>query len=213
MPIRIQCEHCNAKLSVATRKAGMTIRCPGCNSEIPVPVPEDETLAPAVPASPWDDDDDDDDDDGFTFRPAESECGEMDLTPMVDVTFLLLIFFMITASFTIQKTLQFPPPEPKEEGATQTVTNIEDLKEDSVMVDIDEKDGILVEDKAVADRAGLADAIQKAMVAGSNTKTEILITRHYFATHEITVAVVDAAKEVGIQKIRMATLPGSAPEK
>ncbi len=32
----------------------------------------------------------------------------MDLTPMVDVTFLLLIFFMITASFSLQKTLEFP---------------------------------------------------------------------------------------------------------
>src|SRR5688572_20269137 len=28
---------------------------------------------------------------------------EMDMTPMVDVTFLLLIFFMVTASFTMQK--------------------------------------------------------------------------------------------------------------
>jgi biopolymer transport protein ExbD len=212
MPIRIQCDQCNAKLSVATRKAGLTIRCPGCKSEIFVPVPEDESLASPIPVSPWDDEDDEEEDE-YSFRSAESEFDEMDLTPMVDVTFLLLIFFMITASFTIQKTLQFPPPEPKEEGATQTVTNIEDLKEDSVMVEIDEKDGVLVEDKAVSDRAGLADAIQKAMVAGSDPKTEILITRHYFATHEITVAVVDAAKEVGIQKIRMATLPGSAPDK
>ncbi|HMO14260.1 MAG TPA: biopolymer transporter ExbD [Pirellulaceae bacterium] len=34
---------------------------------------------------------------------------EMDMTPMVDVTFLLLIFFMVTASFTLQKTIPQPP--------------------------------------------------------------------------------------------------------
>ncbi|GAB4155170.1 MAG: hypothetical protein Tsb009_31930 [Planctomycetaceae bacterium] len=161
--------------------------------------------------SPWDDDDDDDDE-GFSVRAAETDFEEMDLTPMVDVTFLLLIFFMITASFTIQKTLQFPPPEPKEEGATQTVTQLEDLQEDSVMVEVDENDNITVEGTAVPDRAGLADAIQRAATEGSKVKTDILITRHYFATHEVTVAIVDAAKEVGMQKIRMATLPGSAPE-
>jgi len=31
---------------------------------------------------------------------------ELDMTPMVDVTFLLLIFFMVTASFTLQKSLE-----------------------------------------------------------------------------------------------------------
>ena len=34
---------------------------------------------------------------------------ELDMTPMVDVTFLLLIFFMVTASFTLQKSIAQPP--------------------------------------------------------------------------------------------------------
>jgi len=34
---------------------------------------------------------------------------ELDMTPMVDVTFLLLIFFMVTASFTLQKSIPQPP--------------------------------------------------------------------------------------------------------
>ena len=33
---------------------------------------------------------------------------ELDMTPMVDVTFLLLIFFMVTASFSLQKSLPVP---------------------------------------------------------------------------------------------------------
>jgi biopolymer transport protein ExbD len=32
----------------------------------------------------------------------------LDITPMVDVTFLLLIFFMVTASFSLQKSIQVP---------------------------------------------------------------------------------------------------------
>jgi len=64
--------------------------------------------------------DDDDDEEGFGSRADDEE--ELDLTPMVDVTFLLLIFFMITASFSIQKTLSVPPPDPEKEGASTSTT-------------------------------------------------------------------------------------------
>ena len=47
---------------------------------------------------------DDDDDDGYVVKPKEPiPEDELDMTPMVDVTFLLLIFFMVTASFTRSK--------------------------------------------------------------------------------------------------------------
>jgi biopolymer transport protein ExbD len=49
-----------------------------------------------------------------TFRDSEGSVREteIDMTPMVDVTFLLLIFFMVTAAFTLQKSLQVPTPQP-----------------------------------------------------------------------------------------------------
>jgi len=42
---------------------------------------------------------------------AQHECGtdqELDMTPMVDVTFLLLLFFMVTAAFNLQKAIVLP---------------------------------------------------------------------------------------------------------
>ena len=39
---------------------------------------------------------------------------EMDMTPMVDVTFLLLIFFMVTAAFSVQKVIEVPAPQEQE---------------------------------------------------------------------------------------------------
>lgn len=244
MPIRIRCENCNAKLSVATRKAGMTVRCPGCKSPIQVPEierepepaavadsePAPETAAAATataaaasagasfpppgPLPGWDDDDEpeDEDDDDFQLRGAETEFEEMDLTPMVDVTFLLLIFFMITASFTIQKTLQFPPPEKNEEGASLNPQPKEEFKEDSVLVDVDENGGIMVDGSLVPDPSALVAAIEKARTDGSQIKDSILITRHYFCPHEVSVRVVDAAKKAKLQKILIATEPGTKPE-
>eukprot|EP00913_Durusdinium_trenchii_P028490 g26718.t1 len=213
----------------------MTIRCPGCKSNITVPEidkePEPVGASPAVAATAaavgnappamrslagWDDDDDDEggeDDEEFALRAAATDFEEMDLTPMVDVTFLLLIFFMITASFTIQKTLQFPPPEKNEEGASMRPVQKDEYKEDSVLVDIDENGGITVAGELVADPSALVAAIENARAEGSQIKDSILITRHYFCPHDTSVRVVDAAKEAKIQKILIATEPGDVEER
>src|SRR3989304_50163 len=59
---------------------------------------------------------------------------DMDMTPMVDVTFLLLIFFMITAAFMLQKSLEVPPADADEAAPAQAV---EDLEKDSIVVRVD----------------------------------------------------------------------------
>ena len=61
---------------------------------------------------------------------------EMDVTPMVDVVFQLLIFFMITANFTMQKSIQVPA-EKSDEASSQAVPQIKEMEE-SVTVQIDE---------------------------------------------------------------------------
>ena len=45
-----------------------------------------------------------------SFKKNELAKDDMDMSPMVDVTFLLLIFFMITASFSSEKVFEKPPP-------------------------------------------------------------------------------------------------------
>ncbi|MCA9138299.1 MAG: biopolymer transporter ExbD [Planctomycetales bacterium] len=52
---------------------------------------------------------------------------ELDMTPMVDVTFLLLIFFMVTASFSLQRALE--TPHPNSDLASNTVVIPETLAE------------------------------------------------------------------------------------
>ena len=127
---------------------------------------------------------------------------EMDLTPMVDVTFLLLIFFMITASFSIQKTLEVPPPNPDEKGASQSQT-IKDIEEQSVLVYIDSRNVISVDDEPLSDPGRLADIMR------SKRMSEVLITAHENSMHDMLVKVIDAANEIGMQKIRVGVTKGS----
>jgi biopolymer transport protein ExbD len=151
--------------------------------------------------------DSDGDERGITLRRARSDSDEMDLTPMVDVTFLLLIFFMITASFSMQKTLQFPPPEPEERGARQAIQSDQQLLSTSVEVEIDEKNTIYIDKERLDAPEKLIDTLLDRMRAGQ--KTELLLKVNAAAMHESVVKVVDAANDVGMQKIRIAMVGGA----
>ena len=155
-----------------------------------------------------DDEEDDDDEDGFGFRSVESEFEEMDLTPMVDVTFLLLIFFMITASFSLQKSIEVPPPNPDDDGVSQSLQTLDDFREESIIVEIDSNNGIYVDDTKLSNPAEIVQAILDRRDADGKPKSELVLSAHNAARHETVVAVVDAANEVGMQKIRMASYKG-----
>ena len=141
----------------------------------------------------------DDDDEPLAIRRFQSGAEEMDLTPMVDVTFLLLIFFMITAAFTLQKTIEVPPPDTDEKGAQQT-NPLPELEEDSVMVEIDEDNAIFVDDIPLADALDLVKVLNDKMLI--DHKTELILEADEMALHETVVLVFDAAQEVKMQKIR-----------
>ncbi|MBQ16127.1 MAG: hypothetical protein CMJ65_03275 [Planctomycetaceae bacterium] len=130
----------------------------------------------------------------------------MDLTPMVDVTFLLLIFFMITASFSLQKAISFPPPNADEQGAAAEPKELEDFQDQSVIVEIHEDNSISIDYDKIPLDADLPELLKQKMV--SDGKTEMLIDAHERAMHETVVRVVDAGNDVQMQRIRLGSRGG-----
>lgn len=146
------------------------------------------------------------DSEGFVVRKPKTGFEEMDLTPMVDVTFLLLIFFMITASFSLQKAMEIPPPDPKQEGISQQPQTLEEMEETSILVDIDERNIVYVEEEPLRDLRDLAPRLEELI--RNQQKNEVVITPDQAAMHETVVAVLDAANEAGMQRIRLASKTG-----
>jgi biopolymer transport protein ExbD len=224
MPIRYRCPSCRQLLGISSKMAGHTFDCPMCGHSTVVPAADVEHVlagvgvptgareapganaagSPAIGAEaaiePLADAG------GFRFRGRKAEADEMDLTPMVDMTFLLLIFFMITASFSVQKSLAFPRPNDERQGAMQSTHMLEELEERSVVVHIDDRNVIYVDDEPLADRSRLTAVLRQAL---SSQRNELLLTADDNAWHESVVAVIDAASAAGMQKIRLAA---SAPE-
>jgi biopolymer transport protein ExbD len=135
---------------------------------------------------------------------------EMDMTPMVDVTFLLLIFFTVTAAFALQKALEVPPVEQDESTQAQTV---EDLEKDSVVIRVD-GDNIFwigcpmwAEEQRAPSTTDMRSKVREARKGdeGGPGPTKLLVQANGDATHEHVVAALDAGSAVGMEDIRLMT--------
>lgn len=171
------------------------------------PEPGSELWAAAAAVrerNPWVDEEADAEEEFSINRPPLEESG-LDMTPMVDVTFLLLIFFMITAAFNMQKSLPTEPPEPENEGAAQT-TVVQDVEQDSVVVGISSNDELTLNDEPIGGLAALSEALQ-AKAAGGNVELEMTIEADPRCSFGLLVGVLDTGITVGMQRIRRVGRP------
>jgi biopolymer transport protein ExbD len=132
-------------------------------------------------------------------RPPDTE--EMDLTPMVDMTFLLLIFFMITASLQLQKALEMPAPNPDQSGAQQSLFTPEQLEQTCIRVSIDDNNHVLIEDEPAQTPEQILERLKLQM--RTTQRYELVVAASPSAFHETVVTVIDAAQAAGMEKIRM----------
>lgn len=119
-----------------------------------------------------------------------------DMTPMIDVTFQLLIFFMIAASYTIQKTLDLPSTKPKP-GTVGAVT-MKELEQEHIVVLVHADGTVTVNDQPTA-VDGLASALQEA--ARNRKSAELILDVDDQAVHDVVVKVLDAAGSANIEKV------------
>ena len=137
----------------------------------------------------------------LTSRLAAEE-DDLDMTPMVDVTFLLLIFFMITASFTIQKSMPAQPPQPEQQAAAAALEP-DEPEEEPILVEVFADNSISVEGTKVPLGAPLVDALSRQRL--SERRTSVMIELEPEATHGTVVGVTDAAVQAGMESIKRST--------
>ncbi len=199
MTIRFSCDHCGKAVSAKGSMAGKRVACPACGGALTVPAAEDKTephrspLGEEAEPEPLD----------LSIKPIDE--GDLDMTPMVDVTFLLLIFFMVTAAFSLQKSIEVPPPQ-KDETAEQTQT-VEDLKEDDfVIIQIAKDDTIWVNDREAPSEQSLLIKLREALSEGSAAAGagSLLVLADRECRHETVVKALDAGNAVGVEDIRLA---------
>jgi biopolymer transport protein ExbD len=150
--------------------------------------------------------DDEEDEEALVMGRLERKSDELDLIPMVDCVFLLLVFYMITATYALQKTIEMGKPAAEKKGAMSAVQTVDDTPPSSVVVQIDARNRISVDDVPLDSVAGLPDRLRAKL--NGEQKNQLVIEADPRALHETIVAVVDAAHELQFQHVRMAMNTG-----
>jgi biopolymer transport protein ExbD len=134
---------------------------------------------------------------------------EMDMTPMVDVTFLLLIFFMVTAAYHLQRSIEIPPPDQRESAAQARTLEELEQDDDYVIVEIHGDNTVFVDDNPAPSKQELLVRLREARegVPGSGSKgpSSLLVLASGECRHEMVVMALDAGNAVGMEHIRLAT--------
>ena len=120
---------------------------------------------------------------------------EINLSPMIDCIFILLIFFIVTTVFVEEKGLQVAKPD-----AAAVATSNED--KENVVLEITQQNKILLNEKEVS----LADVASGVKSKVSDPETPVVIRAHEKSSHGIFVGVWDAAKRGGAQQLSFSTV-------
>lgn len=155
-------------------------------------------------------DDDEEEVQEITFPKKELPKDDMDMTPMVDVTFLLLIFFMITASFSSEKVIEEPPSMSDKPSAQQKEEPDKVL--DTVRVQVDEFNAYTIilpggEDRQASSKQDLLMALDDArreIVTGANDDAlKMAVEAHVDSIHAAVIAALDAGRDKGFSSFQV----------
>ncbi|HBC63594.1 MAG TPA: hypothetical protein DC058_20575 [Planctomycetaceae bacterium] len=142
-----------------------------------------------------------DDDDPPPRRPRQEDSAAIDLTPAVDVTFQLLIFFMVTASFSMQKAFDVPPAK-NTDGVSAAVVVPQESETSAVKVQVDADNAMYVEETKKATTFRELLELLKQEKGSSSDVTDVELELHPDSTHEARVIVIDAATQAGFTRVR-----------
>jgi biopolymer transport protein ExbD len=119
----------------------------------------------------------------------EDEETEINLTPMLDVVFIMLIFFIVTASFIKEAGIDVNRPLAPE---------VQTRPKANILVAISAQNDIWIEGKNIDPRAVQAEF--ERMLA-ENPEGSLVIQSDKDAYTESVVLVADAARKAGIQRV------------
>lgn len=130
---------------------------------------------------------------GRRAKKKEEDAGAIDLTPMLDVVFIMLIFFIVTASFIKEAGVEVNRPE---------ATTAELKKNANILVAINSNNEIWI-DKRLVDPRAVRPSLER--LHAENPKGAMVIQADDEANIETMTNVADAAREAGIVDVSVAT--------
>jgi biopolymer transport protein ExbD len=234
MSVKVKCTSCEAVFAVHERVLGSTVGCPRCDFKLTLPTAEElaefqQSLAekaklaekekrraaklamlaqqvplhaetessklksPPVKRRPK------------RERPHQGHEEAWDITPMVDVVFLLLIFFMLTASFSIQKVIR--TGRQLSDLPSSNSSSDKDPENAGPIVQVDEFNSYAVvsadDREEVASKQDLIIALSRIKDQSSGDEMDLLtVQAHEESTHGAVVGALDAGRAAKFNRFK-----------
>jgi biopolymer transport protein ExbD len=133
----------------------------------------------------------------MNLQPSTPDEPEVNLTPLIDVVFLLLIFFMVSTTFEHQSRIQIELPE-----ATAEATKPDD---ESLEIIIDSQGRFFIGEEQVVNTElkTLKGAISKTV--GEREGVPVIIRADAKTPHQAVITALDATSQLGLTRISLAT--------
>lgn len=122
---------------------------------------------------------------------------ELNLTPLIDVVFLLLIFFMVSTTFEKESEISIELPEAAGEKSDQERFTIE--------ITIDSEGQYFVNERRTRDRD--LSTLKKALreLRADHQEPRLVISADMNTPHQAVIRAMDAARQVGMVNLTFAT--------
>lgn len=124
---------------------------------------------------------------------------EINLTSLIDVVLLLLVFFMITTSFVRESKIGIRLPE------ASSVAQIE-AKDESMVITVTAQGTYLVNGRSLLDNQPHTLERALKMLGGDKPGTQLTVSADADATHQAVITAMDVAGQLGYTEINLATV-------
>ncbi len=129
---------------------------------------------------------------------------EVNLTPLIDVVFLLLIFFMVSTTFDKQAQIQIKLPEADS-------SELVEKEPTSIAIGVNAEGNYFVNEEELirSDK----ETLRKMLVKVSEGKTDlpVIISADGKAPHQSVITVLDVASQLGMSQMTFATRQSGEP--
>lgn len=136
----------------------------------------------------------------MNFRSRRSEDPDLNILPLIDVVFLLLIFFMVTTTFDRDSEISITLPEASREQVER--------EPQAVNIDIDREGRVFINERALANAQSgtIREALDRAVDnLDERDDPAIIINADAETSHQSVIRVMDAARQLGLRQVTFAT--------
>ena len=114
----------------------------------------------------------------------------IDMTPMLDIVFILLIFFIVTATFIQERALDLTPPPP---------SNTENVQpQPTILIRVDADSLVYVNNRPV-DIGSVRSNIER--LRAETPESAVLVQAHPEAKNGLVLRVVDQARSANVRDV------------